>query len=640
MCGIGGVIHRNGRPVDRARLTALSAAMWERGPDDHDELYQPGVGLVHRRLSVIDLTTAGRCPMPNEDASVQVLFNGEIYNHQSLRAELVARGHSFRSACDTEVIVHGYEEWGDDLVHRIEGMFAIAVWDDERKRLFLCRDRTGEKPLFYASNAESLVFASTLAALRQYLRDDAPINLSALKCYLSHSFVPGPHTIWDGVSALPPAFRATYNVQTGALELDRYWDFPVSRLKQIDVMRAENAVEASLEDSIAARLVADVPVGAFLSGGVDSSLLVSLATRHCDRLNTFAVGFAGDQDSELPYARRVAQLCGTKHHELVVDDDSLLEVLPELVWQYGQPFGDPSAIPSYLLSRFARQHVTVALSGDGADESFAGYWRAESAWYAARYARIVPQAFREHGVPALASALGAIGLSHIGRRASALNTLSLDPNGAGYTNSDSWFNTLPELLSDDVWSQVASHDSVKCRTGRVRDGGTSTVLQQVLYDDFQVLLPAEYLTKMDVASMTASLEVRSPYLATDFLELVWRLPDAVKLRHGQRKWLLKRVAARHLPRDIIYRRKQGFAPPLARWWRGPLARVLTHLMRDSRAVNMGLIRALPIQIALHEHQTGVRDHSTRLWLILWLELWLRIVNDGTMSRSDSLTAVA
>ena len=637
MCGIGGVVLREPRPVDGGVLAAMAEAMRERGPDDHGVWTAPGVGLVHRRLSVIDLSPAGRCPMPNEDGSVQVVFNGEIYNFAALREQLAARGHRFFSHADTEVLVHGWEEWGPALLDRLDGMFALAVWDARAERLFLARDCAGEKPLCYASGPYGVAFASSLNALAEWLGPARELDPCALACYLSHSFIPGPHTIWRGVHALPAAHHASWDRRTGTWRVERWWDFPAGERRRVSVAEAEERVLDVMERSVRGRLVADVPVGAFLSGGVDSSLVVALAARHHPAISTFSVGYHEREFSELNHARRVADAVGSTHHELLLQEGDLLDVVPELVWQYGQPFGDSSAIPTHLVSRFARGGVKVALSGDGGDESFAGYWRAASAWYAGLYRRAVPAPVRRGAVPRAARALRAAGMGGTGRRLEAINRLSLGRPGA-YENAESWLDRLDDVLpaSLPAGRDRAGHDPRRCRAGRAWNGGRATVLQQVLYDDFQVQLPDAYLTKVDVASMAASLEVRTPFLAREVLETAWALPDSHKLRAGRRKWLLKRVAARLVPPEVIYRPKQGFALPMAAWWRGRLSRVLEALLADSRAAAWGWIDPAPVRRALAEHAAHATDHSTRLWLVLWLELWARVAVEQSLPRGTSL----
>jgi asparagine synthase (glutamine-hydrolysing) len=643
MCGIGGVVYRDGRPPDPEALTRMSEAMRERGPDDEGQHRAAGVGLVHRRLSIIDLSPLGRCPMPNEDGSVHVVHNGEIYNFEALRSELVARGHRFRSRCDTEVVVHGWEEWGPALPERLDGMFAFAVWDGARNELFLARDRFGEKPLFYREDALGLAFASTLGALGAFFDHGLAVDPRAIECFLSHAFIPAPHTIWAGVQSLPPAHHARWSSDTG-LRVARYWDFssPSSR-SRIRPEEAEAQIRETLERSVRARLVADVPVGGFLSGGVDSSLVMALAARHSRAIQTFSIGFAEEDFSELPFARKVAASIGSSHHELLLREEDLLAVVPELVWQYGQPFGDSSAIPTHLVSRFTREHVKVALSGDGGDESFAGYWRAKAGWYASLWRHALPEAVRRQVVPAVCAGLRAAGVGGRAARLEAMNRLSLARAGAGYTNALTWFNQRDEILGDALIRGLASaseHDPVACRTGRAFAGGSATDLQQILYDDFQVLLPDDYLVKVDVASMAASLEVRPPFLDHHFVEAAWGLPDGLKLHRGESKWILKRLAARHVPRDVIYRPKAGFALPMRHWWRRRLADVLAKLLSESRCVALGWIREEPVRRCLDEHVAGHAAHDVRLWLVLWLELWARIVLERTLARGSSLLDIA
>ena len=635
MCGIGGVWRGDGRRPDEAALARMSLAMASRGPDDHGMLIDDGIGLVHRRLSILDLSAAGRCPISNEDGSVVAVHNGEIYNFAALRSQLLEAGHLFQSNCDSEVVVHGYEEWGTGLFARLEGMFAIGIWDAPRRRMILGRDRIGEKPLYILRKAGLVAFASSLNALREVVDGDLDVEMSAVECFLSHIFIPHPHTVWKGVESLPPAHFAVIEGSSD-LSIERYWDFPAQRPQSMSLGDAEDSIEEGLDRSVKARLLADVPVGGFLSGGVDSSLVMAMASRHNPRINTFSVGFEEEEFSELPYARKVAEHIGSTHHELVFRDDAILDILPELVWQYGQPFGDSSAIPTHLVSRLARESVKVCLSGDGGDESFAGYWRPASLSYAASFGRLVPEGLRRHAVPRLADLIGTMGGRNLSSRLSAMNRLSLAEPGAGYTNSTSWFDHRRGLLGPAFAAVDPAHDVSACRAGRPLSGKNASVLQQALYDDFQVQLADDYLVKVDVASMAASLEVRPPMLGHAFVESAWTLPDGYKLHRGDRKWILKRIAARHVPKEVIYRPKRGFAMPMRIWWRGKLSLLLTALMRDSRCVALGWVNPLDIHRCLEEHVAGKADHDTRLWLVLWLELWVRIVLEGSMDRNDSL----
>jgi len=619
MCGIAGQFLNNKTRPDVDVLNGMAESMQYRGPDDVGIYSAEYIGFVHRRLSIRDLTSAGHCPMGSEDGRLQIVFNGEIYNWRELRSELEALGVCFNSQSDTEVILHGYRVWREELIPRLRGMFAFAIWDSDLQTLLLARDRMGEKPLFYMASSDGLAFASSVEALKPLLvkRDIDPV---AIACYLSHSFIPASHTVWYGIKVLPPAHLLVIEPDK-ALRLTSYWDFPRLPPLRRSLDECDQAVEAVIEDSVLRCLDADVPVGVFLSGGVDSSLVAALASRHYSGISAFSLGFAETSHSELPYARRVAEHLGLEHHIVEITVDDVIESLPHLVRQYGQPFGDSSSVPSYCVARLAREHVKVCLSGDGGDESFGGYWRMQSGVYAARYGTCIPESIRKHLVPLLANRLGAVG-----QRWSAMNTLSLLPQGEAYTNAQSWYERLGEIAGLALQSTLHV-DIASLRVGGAVDRPESSVVQRLLYDDFQVQLPDAYLTKVDVASMAASLEVRAPFLDQNILELAWTLPDAAKLNWGRRKWLLKRIAARHVPPGVIYRPKMGFAMPLSQWFRGKLGGMLEEMLEGSVAFSEGLIQVEPVRKCLLLHRQG-SDNSTRLWLFLWLELWCRLVLRG------------
>jgi len=627
MCGIAGIRFFPDQEVNTAALRRMGRAMVSRGPDNEELFTGPGVGLIHRRLSILDLSALGNCPMPNEDGSIQVLLNGEIYNWRELRAELLAHGHRFRSISDSEVLSHGFEEWGEALFTRLRGMFALAIWDQPHSTLLLARDRLGEKPLFYASESDKFVFASTLPGLLAYDEKKRAFNPDAIVCCLCHGFIPATHTIWQGIDVFPPAHYGVLKCD-GRFSLQRYWSFVDESPRPIAARSAENQVERTIEDSVRRCLDADVPVGLFLSGGVDSSLVAALAVRHHPHLHSFSVGFEESEWNELTYARRVANHLGLEHHEIIIRPRDVLKILPELIWHYGQPFGDASAVPAYLVSLLARRSVKVCLSGDGGDESFGGYWRVQSGVYAARYGALIPKLLRLAVVPPLAGSLGCVG-----KRIAALNALSLATPGTGYTNSQTWHDCLGELAGPALRAGL-DHNWVSCRVGHEMDRENITTLQQLLLDDFRVQLPDAYLTKVDVASMAASLEVRAPLLDVAVVETAWRLPDRTKLRWGQRKWLLKRIAARLVPRAVIYRRKMGFAMPLTLWFRGEIGLVLERLLRDSVAEREGWVRAEGVLAELDDHRNRKRDNHNRLWLSLCLEIWLRILTGELDQRAD------
>ncbi|MCB2263620.1 MAG: asparagine synthase (glutamine-hydrolyzing) [Candidatus Thiosymbion ectosymbiont of Robbea hypermnestra] len=616
MCGIAGLLlHRNETP-DQEDLRFMAQAMRYRGPDDEGYYSAPHIGLVHRRLSIRDLSPAGHCPMSSEDGSVQVIFNGEIYNWRELRGELEGADFGFGSQSDTEVIVQGYRVWGEDLIPRLRGMFALAIWDAARGCLLLARDRSGEKPLFYLATPDFLAFSSTLVGL-QHVLGRPRIDPVAIACHLAHSFIPSSHAAWIGVEVLPPAHLL--NARPGDTTVStRYWDFPRVGPSRASSRKWEVAVENALDDSVARCLDADVPVGVFLSGGVDSSLVAALAARHRPGIEAFSLGFAEAEYSELSYARRVAEHLEMPHYRIRIDVDDVLACLPHLVMQYGQPFGDASAVPSYCVARLARQRVKVCLSGDGGDESFGGYWRMQSGVYAARYGAVIPRPIRERWIPRIAGRCGGLG-----RRWAAMNEMSLMPPGAGYTNAESWYGSLADLAGPSLRSALRA-DLASLRVGHALERPEASKVQILLYDDFQVQLPDAYLTKVDVASMAASLEVRAPFLDQRVIEMAWGMPDSMKLSWGRRKWLLKRIAARRVPPEVVYRPKMGFGMPLADWFRGKLGEVLENLLQDSIAVREGWIRNGPVTQCLHAHRKG-ENHATRLWLVLWLELWFRLV---------------
>jgi asparagine synthase (glutamine-hydrolysing) len=615
MCGIAGIfLHRAAVP-DLQILEKMAATMEYRGPDDLGFHLAESIGLVHRRLAIRDLSQAGHCPMASSDRRLHLVFNGEIYNWRELRQELESAGHVFTSQSDTEVVLVAYSVWGTDVVNRLEGMFAIAIWDEQTRSLFFARDRMGEKPLYYVRTDQGLCFSSSPSAVL-HASAPLPIDPMGIACHLAHTFIPSSHTAWRRMRVLPPASWILAHAD-GRFEERRYWDFPRTAPRPIAWRDAVTEVEAILDDSVRRTLDADVDVGVFLSGGVDSSLIAALAARHNQRVKAFSIGFEEVQYNELPYSEAVARHLGIEQHVHIVTCDDIIESLPHLVRQYGQPFGDASALPTYLVSRLARQHAKVCLSGDGGDELFGGYWRLQAGVYAARYGSLVPEWLRQNVVPAVASRLG-----RIGQRLGAMNTLSLAESGSGYTNSESWFNHLDQVAGPRLRPSIDKQQLVAARVGKATDRAEASVVQRLLYDDIQIQFPDALLAKVDVASMAASLEVREPFLTPRLLEFAWSLPDRTKLKWGSRKALLKEIAARHVPREVIYRPKMGFASPLDKWFSGKLGEYGASLFEQSQAVSSGYVAAGAFEAALYRHRSSGKE-ATRLWLLLWLELWFR-----------------
>lgn len=615
MCGVAGIYLLDAKVPEHAFLFAMAKSIEYRGPDDIGIYKGPSIGLVHRRLAIRDLSSAGHCPMSTPDGRFHLVFNGEIYNWRELRAELEVLGYTFNSHSDSEVVLVAYSVWGTDVVARLEGMFAIAIWDKHTRSLFLARDRMGEKPLYYVRTDRELYFSSSPSAVL-HASGSLPIDPMGIACHLSHAFIPSSHTAWGGMRVLPPASWALAHAD-GHFEERRYWDFPRTAPRPIAWRHALTQVEAILDDSVQRTLDADVEVGVFLSGGVDSSLIAALAARHNRSVKAFSIGFAEAEYNELPYSETVARHLGIEQHVHIVTCDDIIESMPHLVRQFGQPFGDASALPTYLVSRLARHHVKVCLSGDGGDELFGGYWRLQAGVYAACYSSLVPEWLRRKVVPAAAARLG-----RIGQRLGAMNTLSLAESGSGYTNSESWFNHLDQVAGLRLLPSIDREQLISARVGKATDRAEASVVQRLLYDDIQIQFPDALLAKVDVASMAASLEVREPFLTPRLLEFAWSLPDHTKLRWGNRKALLKEIAARHVPREVVYRPKMGFASPLDKWFNGKLGEYGASLFEQSQVVSSGYVAAGAFESALNRHRRSGKE-ATRLWLLLWLELWFR-----------------
>ncbi|HMP42576.1 MAG TPA: asparagine synthase (glutamine-hydrolyzing), partial [Roseiflexaceae bacterium] len=563
MCGIVGIWnYRSAAPVDRGLLAAMRDQMLHRGPDDAGDYFDDaaGLGLGFRRLSIIDLSPAGHQPMCNEDGRVWLVFNGEIYNFQALRPALEARGHTFRSRSDTEVILHQYEEYGPDAIADLWGMFGLAIWDGRTRRLTLARDRLGKKPLYYYDDGERILFASELKAILCHRAVPRRIDLPALAEYLALGYVGAPRTIMQGIAKLEPGHLLVHNGRSATRR--RYWDWLAAFA--VDQRRSEadwcDELRTTLREAVRARMVSDVPLGAFLSGGVDSSAVVATMAELSDRpVKTFSIGFADDAFNELPYAREVAQRFGTDHHELIVEPESLADLLPRLVYQFDEPFGDSSAVPTSSVARIARRHVTVCLSGDGGDEAFAGYPRYYRALFETHLDRI-PQLLRSIGLPLMA------GLLPPHTRARWLARRQLLPPMARYAYGMQTFYSeqAAAVLAPDAAAYVEQVPAFLMRSMQPAAG--LDYLSQLQYLDGVSYLPEDILVKVDRTSMWHSLEVRSPLLDHRILELAARIPPQLRLR-GLRdgKYIFKRVMRGVLPDSVLDRPKQGFGIPGRRW---------------------------------------------------------------------------
>jgi len=624
MCGIAGfafVDHTH--PVDRELLSRMTTVMHHRGPDADGFHVGPGVGLGHRRLSIIDVE-GGDQPIYGEDRSCVVILNGEIYNFQELQSQLSARGHVFTTRSDTESIVHAYEEWGLDCVARLRGMFAFAIWDDRKRRLVLARDRAGKKPLYYHADGERLIFASEMKGLLQDSGIKRRLSVESLSDYFSFGNIPSPNTVFLDIHQVPPAQFLVW--ERGQVRLHEYWDVV---FQPTGPSRPEEALEAFapiFDEAVKLRMVADVPLGAFLSGGVDSSAVVASMARQSDGpLVTTSVGFAERSHSELEYARQVAQSVGSRHHEVLVRPNAV-EDLPRLVWHLDQPFADSSALPTYYVSKAAREQVTVALSGDGGDEIFAGYERRYGVnRMESRVRPLIPGPVRR-------GLLGPLGrvypradwMPRPLRMKLVLLNLSQSPERA-YFNDLSMFRDYEKqaICSPEFLEEARHHDPFQAfvrHFDRVREADP---LSRILYVDFKTWLHNDILVKVDRMSMACSLEVRAPLLDHKIVEFAASLPPQLKFRGSVSKYLLKRHVADRLPAADVHRPKQGFELPLAAWLRGDLREMAHDLLFSTRAAGRGYVRPEAVKRLWDTHQSCARNQASKIWALMVLELWHR-----------------
>lgn len=617
MCGIAGIVGTS--TIHRAsRMRAMKNALVHRGPDSEGEMIDPHAAIGIRRLRVIDLLT-GDQPQTNEERTIWIVFNGEIYNFQELRAELLGKGHRFRSDSDTEVIVHLYEECGADLLSRLRGMFAFGLWDQRKNELLLARDPLGKKPLLYWTDGEEIAFASEHEALLLGLPGDPEISLAAIRRFLGLGYIPGPEDGIAGVKKLLPGHLLRW--RDGKVEIRRYWRPPVAGTLRIAEQDAIHELRRLLRSAVARRLIADVPVGAFLSGGVDSGAVVATMSELSHEVRTFTIGFEDRSFSELHLARKVAERFGTTHREVIVRPLDA-DLLPLLVRHYGEPYADSSALPTFQLSKLAREHVTVALNGDGGDELFAGYDR----YVALRFADVLER---------LPLGLGRLSLRAISALPSGASERSIvartrrfalgarRPHPERYRSWISLFDepTLGALLTDDF--EIATRTTARFDDGEI-DWHHDPVSAAQLFDQMSYL-PFDLLVKVDIASMADSLEVRSPLLDLDMVEFAITLPMDLKLRGFDRKFLLRKAMRGSLPDEVLDGPKRGFGVPLAAWFRGELKGMLFDTILSERALARGYFRPAVLRSLVEAHQAGRADHGHRLWALLMLELWHREV---------------
>ena len=621
MCGIAGFVESDSSASvrsphgDRALVHRMCDVIRHRGPDDEGVWVDAGVALGMRRLSIIDLST-GHQPIHNEDRTIWIVFNGEIYNFQELRHQLEASGHRFYTATDTETIVHAYEEWGSDAIARLRGMFGLAIWDATTRSLLLARDRIGIKPLYFSETPRRLYFGSELKSILQAPDVSRDLDLDALDHYLSFLYTPRDGSIFKNVRKLPPGHLLTW--RNGKTSIAPYWSIPSDETFAGSEQDAIEQLRAVLTDAVRSHLVSDVPLGAFLSGGIDSSLVVGLmAQTSGSRVKTFSIGFDEPAFDELDHARRVANHFGTDHHEFVVKPDAV-SILDRLVAHFDEPFADSSAIPTWYVSEMARRHVTVVLSGDGGDELFGGYDRYLPHPRIVAFDRYSPRALRR------VATLAAAGLPHGTRGRNFLRHVGRDHRGR-YVDSIRFFGAdeKPDLLSRAVRAQLGPDDPETRLARHFERFGHLAWPSQMMRFDAETYLPEDVLTKVDRMSMAHSIESRVPLLDNEVVAFASALPSAMKIANGRRKHVLKEVAATLLPREILERRKQGFGVPLGTWFRGNLRDLFGDTLLSPSSLQRGYFQPLFVRQILDEHLRGTRDHTLRLWQLVVFEKWLQ-----------------
>jgi len=638
MCGICGIFHHGKIEVSPAQIRRMRDCMIERGPDSAGYEILPEIALAHRRLKIIDLSDAAAQPMTNEDRTIWTVLNGEIYNYRELRRDLLTRGHQFKSDSDTEVIVHGFEEWGTEIFRKITGMFAIALYDSRKDQLILGRDRVGKKPLYFAEQSGIVYFASDIKAIVAALPAQPPVSLPALDCYLHHIAVPEQHTIFEGIQKIRPG---TFSVFSGnSVDSVTYWEWdyaPKTSGSESEILRN---CEELIVKAVMRRTVSDVPIGTMLSGGVDSSIITAILCRNStQRIKTFTMGFKDYPMEDILAAREVAKLYDTDHTEVILDHN-VTDNLLELVWQFGEPFADSSAIPTYLISKAARQYITVMLTGDGGDEAFGGYGRTIVPRNAQIFSRIIP--------PFLHPLIGNI------LRNAAVNPESDSLFGKALYYIDylkdfpyaSFYNTMgfhkyrTALWNPEFLQQLSGHNPLHPFHENFDKVKRLNPVDQVLFTDGMTRLVYDYLVKIDRATMANSIECRAPFLDTALLEYVAQIPPKMKFKNHQTKYLLKKIAEKYLPAKLLYTEKRGFGVPVDRWIENDLSGIFEAVVFNSCARQRNYFDYDFIQKIWNEQRSRTCSHKHRLWSLFWLELWHLMFVDKIITRDLPLREVA
>lgn len=635
MCGICGIVNFDQQKVDESTVLEMRDVMINRGPDYGGIYINNHIGFGHRRLKILDLSDNGNQPMSNETNTIWVVYNGEIYNFRELRDELIKKGHSFKSSSDTEVIVHGYEEWRERLFSKLDGMFAIGLWDADEEVLFLARDRFGKKPLYYMQCGRSIYFSSDIKSFWLIKKSQLTINFRAIDCYLYHLSTTQDHCIFNEISKVRPGYYHIF-AKNYAKEVC-YWT-PSFRVKK-DFGEAEllEMIDLYLRKAVKKRLVSDVPLGAFLSGGVDSSLIVAIMSELSDKpCKTFSIGFNEQDYSELNYSRKVAERYKTDHHEIVLKPD-LLEILPSLVWEYGEPFADSSAIPTYYVSKAAKELVTVAMTGDGGDEMFGGYGIIRGAYFSSIYNEYLPLVLRRWIIDVVYENRHLLAQSkYLHKIKTIMLRANSDPQFRYFYTMGFSQELKERLYTPEFRATLNGHIPYHVFENFKNEMQDLNLIDQYLFLDIVTRLPNDYLIKVDIASMMNSLEARSPFLDDQLSELSGCIDPLIKVKFGRQKYLLKKLAERYLPNEVIYRGKKGFEIPVEHWFRDELVTVLNKFLIEGKIIKIGWFDEGYVKSLARQHISGNGNHTHRIWSLLWLETWFRIFIDESMKPSDSL----
>jgi asparagine synthase (glutamine-hydrolysing) len=635
MCGIAGFtqFHQSQGTIDTLKL--MGERIFHRGPDAGNEYLTEQVGLCHRRLAIIDLSDAGVQPMISADEQVIITFNGEIYNFIELRDELIQQGVEFTTGTDTEVILALYQSVGTKLLEKINGMFAFAIWDNVKQELFVARDRIGKKPLYYSFFNSDIVFASELKAMLALPSIPKEIRLDAVHDFFAYQYIPDPKTIFQGIHKLEPGHYLLVNKD--GLENKQYWDISFSKQSTQSERELVDELQQITSQCTAKRMISDVPLGAFLSGGVDSSGIVALMAEQAEKtggeaITTCSIGFDEEKFNETEFAKQVAEQYNTNHHELTVHDN-VADSLKHIVSFFDEPFADPSLVPTYFVSKLAREKVTVAIAGDGGDEVFAGYSKYSVDHIENELRNKFPEWLRKKIFPSLAKIAGKVNLTSFRKANSLLTSLSVEPAMGFYiTNSMITNETWLTLVTERTKKELGSYHPSTQTVDKYNQADGQDHLSKILYTDMKTYLPGGILVKVDRMSMANSLEVRAPILDYKLMEFAATVPSRFKFKEGEKKYLLKEAFKKYLPDDILYRKKMGFSVPLASWLRNELKEIVEDKLITNSSGLTQIFKQTEITKLWCEHIAKNKDHSTVLWSMLMFKMWW----DAYMDKIDSV----